>query len=128
MKGKERKMRRPINKMKRSAVAILAAAMLLSSVNIPGALIGTPAVVNAEGVDETDLHTLTDADNTDDSTMNISNFQEADPFIQTSVFELYNSGNLFVNNEKIKLEAFAPIRFRASRSAVMEISAQTRRS
>ena len=92
--------------MKRSAVAILAAAMLLSSVNIPGALTGTPAVVNAEGVDETDLHTLTDADNTDDSTMNISNFQEADPFIQTSVFELYNSGNLFVNNEKIKLEAF----------------------
>ena len=118
-------MRKPINTMKRSAVAVLAAAMILGSANIPCVLSGTPTVVNAAELDETDTHTATSADKTDDTTdnttdkkkaksltkdnsdstpMDVSQFGEADPYSNTNLMDLYNEETLFASSKDISID------------------------
>ena len=134
-------MRKKIGTGKRTAVAILAAAMIMSGMGVPESCQSYPYAVSAaenEEQPEVDTHTLTDADadseskqaeseQTDSSKDNkkiddkedskennkgkdkeavdVSEFEQADPYEMSSFADMLNSDQLYFTNEKADVKA-----------------------
>ena len=97
------KMRKTFGTKKRTAVAILAAAMIMSGTGVPAASQNYPYAVSAAENDEQtiDTHTQTDADS--EVTQTENDFEEANPFDKASFIELYNANLLKFSNDKVAL-------------------------
>ena len=134
-------MRKKIGTGKRTAVAILAAAMIMSGMGVPESCQSYPYAVSAaenEEQPEVDTHTLTDADadseskqaeseqtdsgkdnkkiddkedskeknkGKDKEAVDVSEFEQADPYEMSSFADMLNSDQLYFTNEKADVKA-----------------------
>ena len=101
---------KPINKVKQSAIMLMAAAMMLTPIG--GAFEGAVSSVYAAGESDldqdlldSDKHTETDAtDNDSDTNTDPSDFGDGNPFESISFLDLYKEGVISATNKKIDFE------------------------